>query len=159
MPVQHSCCIPNTIASLRFHEMSDKPASGHCGALLTTAQGCPACAPHIPTPLGFQSVGFEYLEGISGKFGSSMHNSLGACSSGVRRYPVYGSTVSTQALGPSQQRNRDGSVCPAEDTTSRKRERSSRTERPQRSGVPTKRHRENVDTVAPVTATIGVGDN
>ena len=40
MPVQHSCCPRNTNASLRFHEMSDKPASGLCGALLTSARGC-----------------------------------------------------------------------------------------------------------------------
>ena len=55
MPVQHSCCCcPQgcILASLRFHEMSDKFASGLCGALLTPGQGCPPRAP-ISRPVPF----------------------------------------------------------------------------------------------------------
>ena len=47
IPVQHSCCPPNTNASLRLRGKSDKPASGLSGALLTPSQGCHPCA-HIP---------------------------------------------------------------------------------------------------------------
>ena len=60
----HSWCPPNTIASLRFRGMSDNPASGLCGALLTSARGCLPCVPVSRLRLASRAMSSNTEQGL-----------------------------------------------------------------------------------------------